>query len=117
MKFQPRKRGIDAAEKVEICDQMFSRKDVFLHSSFVSAGQSYSVMLYSNQQQAQTLQAHQLKSEAVVLTREEQNTQLSGQLFRAPTVNSSSMDGMFKVATVVQQIVTQLMVLCQKKIK
>jgi hypothetical protein len=36
------------------------------------------------------------------------NSQKPGQLVQAPPVNSSSLDNMFKVATVVQQIMTEL---------
>jgi hypothetical protein len=38
----------------------------------------------------------------------EQNNQQTGQPVQAPSVNSSSLDDMFKVATIVQQITTEL---------
>jgi hypothetical protein len=83
-------------------------------SNYVVAGQSFAAALSGNSQQQQL---HSRPTEKVLrnpVDRTEAqptvqpHTQNTGQSVKAPTVNSSSLDDMFKVATVVQQIMTEL---------
>jgi hypothetical protein len=71
-------------------------------------GKSFAEVLRSNpqqEQQPQQLQTEPAETTAPLFT---QKAQESGQSAQAPSVTTSSLDGMFKVATIVQQIMTEL---------
>jgi hypothetical protein len=75
--------------------------------SRVTPGQSFAAVLRGNTQQPQQQQL-QPAERSGDQRRSQQNNQQTGQSVQAPSVNSSSLDDMFKVATIVQQIMTEL---------
>jgi hypothetical protein len=80
-------------------------------SNYVTTGQSFAAALCSNSgQQPQMRQAHQVQRTTAERISGpppvEQHTQPTGQSVQTSNVNSSSLDDMFKVAAVVQQIMT-----------
>jgi hypothetical protein len=76
-------------------------------SSYIVPGQSFTAWLRGIPQQPPKLQQTQQSQSTPVDRSTQPNAQKSGHSVQAPPVNSSSLD-MFKVATVVQQIMTEL---------
>jgi hypothetical protein len=78
-------------------------------SAYVVPGQSFAAALRGDsQQQPPMRQNHKVKPNPADQTEFQPPTQQTGQSVQAPTVHSSPLDDMFKVATVVQQIMTGL---------
>jgi hypothetical protein len=75
-------------------------------SILVTPGKSFESVLSGSPRQPQQLQPETVER-ASFSQRTEQHTQQTGQS-RSPTVNSSFLDNMLNVATVVQQIMTEV---------
>jgi hypothetical protein len=71
-------------------------------SNLVTPGKTFASVLSGSPQQ---LQPENVQWESVS-QRTDKHTQQTGQSVQAPTANSTSLDNMFKVATVLQQIMT-----------
>jgi hypothetical protein len=80
-----------------------------LSSSIITPGQSYAAVLRRGHQQ----QPHTEELTSVL----QPTGQQPGQSVQACNVKKSNLDTMFKVASVVQQIMTEIVVLCLKKQK